>query len=210
MESANLLATAKMRKKELSDIIKKSGAVHKNDGDIGGTKQHWRDEVHKDDGTSIKNTNVGESDYTKELQLSMNMLSNSNGHFTAWDDVTSTKLDPEGVMEARKVKMKFFKQMNAHTGCPAECVERENGKLIDTKWIDINKGGSAHPNHGSRLVGMEFNQYKNDTLYASTPPLEGTIVILSEAATTDNNEHGKKNMKREVMVNGVRRAYFYA
>lgn len=47
-------------------------------------------------------------------------------------------------------------------------------------------------------------------MYASTPPLEAMRVVLGEAATTDNNEHGKNSMKRGVTVNRVSRAYFYA
>lgn len=100
--------------------------------------------------------------------------------------------------------------MNAYTRCPAECVAKETGKLIDTKWIDINKGDASNPNYRSRLVSREFNQYKDDMVYASTPPLEAMRVLLSDAATVDNFEHEEKNMRRDIMINDVSRAYFYA
>lgn len=135
VQNGNMTTTAKMQKRELSNVVKKSGERHKIGAEVGGVKQHWIDEVHEDDGTPIKNNTMDENDYAKEVQMSMDMLTNSNGYITAWDDVTNTELDPEGLRAARKLKMKFFKDMNAYTRCPAECVEQENGKLIDTKWI---------------------------------------------------------------------------
>ena len=81
----------------------------------------------------------------------------------------------------------------------------EEGKLIDTRWIYVNKGDEENPNYRTRLVGREFNTYKDDTLYAATPPLEALRAIVSQAATRTNN--GKL---QELMVNGISRAYFYA
>ena len=66
----------------------------------------------------------------------------------------------------------------------------------------MNKGDAAHPNYRSRLVGKEFKTYADDALYASTPPLEALRLIMSKAATDD--------MDRQLMINDVRRAYFYA
>ena len=54
-------------------------------------------------------------------------------------------------------------------------------------------------------MGREFNLGKDDTLYASTPPLEALRIIVSYAAT-----HSEDGHERMVMVNDVRRAYFYA
>ena len=58
------------------------------------------------------------------------------------------------------------------------------GKLIDTRWIDTNKADELNPEYRSRLVGRELNDSKDDSLYASTPPLEALRVVLSWAATT--------------------------
>ena len=77
------------------------------------------------------------------------------------------------------------------------------GKLIKTRWIDINKGDMKTPNYRSRLVGKEFKTYADDSLCASTPPLEALRLIISKAATRDGVE-------REIMMNDVRRAYFHA
>ena len=58
----------------------------------------------------------------------------------------------------------------------------EKGKLIDVRWIDTNKGDTANPNSRSRLVGREFNTYRDDAIYAATPPLEALRLIISHAA----------------------------
>ena len=59
----------------------------------------------------------------------------------------------------------------------------------------------------SRFVGREFNTYKDDSLYAATPPLEALRVITSWASTVRREGTGHDH---EIMINGVRRAYFYA
>ena len=79
--------------------------------------------------------------------------------------------------------------------------------MISVKWLDTNKGDRDNPNYRSRLVGREFNDSKDDTLYASTPPLEALRAIISHASTVDGDRPGER---RELMVNDVRRAYFYA
>lgn len=82
--------------------------------------------------------------------------------------------------------------------------------MLDTKWIDVNKGDSAHPNFRSILVGREYNEYRGDTLYASTRPLEAMRMIISDAATHEGGEQQHNAKRRDLMVNGLSRAYFNA
>ena len=79
-------------------------------------------------------------------------------------------------------------------------------KLIDTRWIDTNKADESNPEYRSRLVGRELNTGKDDSLYASTPPLESFRIVLSWAATV-KVQHSKH--ENEVMIHDVRRAHFY-
>ena len=51
-----------------------------------------------------------------------------------------------------------------------------------------NKGDIANPIMRSRLVGREFNVGKDDSLYASTPPLEAIRLLLSCTATEPRRE----------------------
>ena len=91
--------------------------------------------------------------------------------------------------------------------CQRVSKERQEAKIIGTRWVDTNKGDSVNPECRSRLVGREFNLGQDDTLDAATPPLEALRVILSNAASW--HKDGKK-MRRSVMINDVRRAYLYA
>ena len=81
------------------------------------------------------------------------------------------------------------------------------GKIIGTRWVDVNKGDTEVPDCRSRLVGREFNIGKDDDLYAATPPLEALRWVLSVAGTW---ARGRSRERRSVMINDVRRAYFYA
>ena len=125
----------------------------------------------------------------------------------AWDDVTGMGLDISKVKKAREEEMHFFKNMGAYTRVDKSEVELNGGKLVDVRWLVINKGDMACPNHRSRLVGREFNNHRDDSLYAATPPLESHRVVISHAAT---NMLGRSDGGRELMVNDVSRAYFYA
>ena len=73
------------------------------------------------------------------------------------------------------------------------------------RWVDVNKGDQDDPEYRSRLVGREFNVGRDDALYAATPPLEALRIIISHAATNP-----EKGPERVIMINDVRRAYFYA
>ena len=121
----------------------------------------------------------------------------------AVDDVSGAYLNPELVAEARKLEMKFFNDMRVYDRVSRAEMQERQGKDLKTRWIDVNKGDADSPKYRSRLVGKEFKAYADDSLYASTPPLEALRLIMSRAVTTDGNP-------RELMINDVRRAYFYA
>ena len=85
-------------------------------------------------------------------------------------------------------------------------LQKTGGKLIGVKWVIVNKGDQENPDIRARLVGKEFRTHNDDSLYAATPPLEALRLIVSHAATLNSTGEAM----REVMVNDVRRAYFYA
>ena len=77
-------------------------------------------------------------------------------------------------------------------------------KIIQTRWIDVNKGDTSNPIYRSRFVAKEFNDGKELGLFAATPPLEALKMLIGEAATIED-EHEKV-----VMINDVSRAFFEA
>lgn len=88
---------------------------------------------------------MGENDYTKELQRSMDMRINSNWRLMAWDG-NKCGSGPEGRYGGTNVGDAAL-QGDAYTRCSADCAEKENVKLIDPKWIDSNKWYVANPNY---------------------------------------------------------------
>ena len=139
------------------------------------------------------------------LLQELNSLYVQHGVEAATDDVSGAWLDPGMVREGRAVEMDFFKTMGVYDYVPRSDQESTGGKIIGTKWIDVNKGDFDNPRIRCRLVGKEFRTGPDDALYASTPPLEALRVIHSRAATVDAG-----GQEREIMVNDVSRAYFYA
>ena len=92
-----------------------------------------------------------------------------------WTQNSSRKL--------REVDMTFFRNMKAYTRVPRAMQKMKGGKIIGVRWVDVDKGNQEHPDMRGRLVGQEFNTGKNDELYASTPPLEALLFVISSAAT---------------------------
>ena len=51
------------------------------------------------------------------------------------------------------------------------------------KWVNVNKGDEKEPNIRSRYVACEVNTHKDESLFASTPPLEALRLLLSWTAS---------------------------
>ena len=187
-------------KRSLMEIRQSSGRGH-------GHKQwpaHWKDAVHDEDGGYDmfgRRTQDGRATLRREL---MKLAYADTGDW-AQDDVSGVALDPELVKKAREVEMTFFRKMVVYTRVPRAMQKMKGGKIIGVRWVDVNKGDAENPDYRSRLVGQEYNTGKDDELYASTPPLEALRFVVSSAATTTPS-----GVQRHLMVNDVRRAYFYA
>ena len=72
------------------------------------------------------------------------------------------------------------------------------------RWINVNKGDSTNWKYRSRYVAKVFNTGDEDGLFASTPPPEALRLIISDAATRDQEED------KVIVVNDVVRAFFEA
>ena len=67
-----------------------------------------------------------------------------NGEYR--DEVSGEYLDAEMEHEARKDEMREIEKHNVYTKVSIEECWRETGKgPIGTKWVDVNKGDSVHP-----------------------------------------------------------------
>ena len=154
-----------------------------------GMPTHWKDEQHED--------RLVEEMLQREVLL---MRMKDGEAIWAKDDVSGVALDPVKVQAARQLEMDYFRRMVVYNKVHRSCAKGK--KFIRTKWIDINKGDVTSPEYRSRLVAMEFNEYVDPSLFASTSPLEAMRYILSRAST----EIGGK--RRAIMTVDVSRAYF--
>ena len=195
------LSPSAKSQKSINELCKKSKGRWVPIGDYA---EHWFDGVHEDEGGD-DHRGVRPQQGTEILKKEMNGLLKRGGEHIAWDDVTNAELDPEDVKEARMVEMAYFEKLGVYVRVPRSEIAKTGGKLIGVRWVDVNKGDASDRNYRSRLVGREFNVGKDESLYASTPPLEALRVVVSNAATEVPGE-----ARREVIVCDVRRAYFYA
>ena len=125
----------------------------------------------------------------------------------AWDDVSGKELDAKEVRKARREEMEYIEKKGVWVKMKRSEALAQGYKIVDTRWIDIDKGDEQKPIYRSRLVGKEFNTGQEEGLFASTPPLEALRWLLSEAATRDQNGHFGRQV---VLVSDVSRAFFEA
>ena len=89
---------------------------------------------------------------------------------------------------------------------PTSQAKRRTGKVpIRGKWVDVNKQYEKNPLIRSRYVACEVNTYKDESLFASTPPLEALRFLLSWTATRQ-----KHTGRRKVLLIDVRKAHLHA
>ena len=66
-------------------------------------------------------------------------------------------LDPHEVQKARLRELKTFEEMQVWEYVKmSEALRDPEAILVDTTWVDLNKGSRAHPNYKSRLCAREF------------------------------------------------------
>ena len=171
-----------------------------------GPPGHWQDTVHEEDG-GCDDRGTRPQHGIDILKCELDALTFKNGIAMAKDDVTGTELVPGLVRKARDEEIAYFIKRGVYEIVPRSHQKTTGGKVIGTRWVDVNKGDAEAPDCRSRLVGREFNVGRDDNLYAATPPLEALRFVISHAATW---ARGRSRGRRSIMINDVRRAYFYA
>ncbi len=97
-----------------------------------------------------------------------------------YDDLNGGgELSKDKVIEARKLEMKFLKNMRGYTKVDKSDVKAKNGKIITTKWIDTDKDQGVYR---SRLVGREIKMDKRQDRFSPTPPLETLKCLIASCA----------------------------
>ena len=83
-----------------------------------------------------------------------------------------------------------------------ECFEQTEKPPIKVKCADRNKADWQHMNVRSRLAAKQISTGKERGLFAATPPIEASRMLLFETDTGNN--------PKVLMFNDTSRAYMYA
>ena len=94
----------------------------------------------------------------------------------------------------------------------AEAWGKKGRGPIRGKWVDRNKGDADARLVKSRYVACEVNTYKDESLFAATPPLEALRLVLSDAASQADTSKPKKLLfidvkKAHLHADAVREVY---
>ena len=102
--------------------------------------------------------------------------------------------------------------MGVYHKVPRSQAAVSHNNVIQTRWINVNKGDNHQPDYRSILVAKEYrDKHVGETaaMFAATPPTEILKVLISRGVTTDQGGVDRRK-NRCIMSNDVKRAYFYA
>ena len=128
----------------------------------------------------------------------------------ALDDLTGIVLDCSEVWKARFEEIGYVHDNAVCSKIPRAGVKTKRLKVLQTRWIDINKGDVEKSTFPSRVVAMEFNTSQMDGLFAATVPLEALKLLVSDAATVEKCPDSAFKEETAIVVNDVARAFFEA
>ena len=74
------------------------------------------------------------------LKVELASLTFKNRIAFARDDVTGTELVPDLVVTARREERTYFKKLGVYKVVPRSHQKQHRGKIIGTRWVDVNKG----------------------------------------------------------------------
>ena len=162
---------------------------------IGGIERIWSNE----------DTQV--FDITKSMKELCGLHAHCDDVDTEWeqyhDSVSGQPLEPGLVRNARAEEIRYLHQYNVYKKVPISVMHDRNGKLIDTRWVDVNKGDNSNKNYRSRIVAREIKKDSRQDLFAATPPLMSMRMLISECASSQDNDYC-------LLFLDISRAYFNA
>ena len=133
-----------------SSVIRENGVNRP----VGKWPTDWADGRHDEDGGDDY-YGVRPQQGVEALKEAMYGLVCHNSIWKAWDDVTDVELNVEDVRAARDPEMQYFERLRVYDRVDRSEIKRTGGKLIGTRWVDVNKGDSTNVDCRSRLVGRK-------------------------------------------------------
>ena len=112
-------------------------------------------------------------------------------------------LDLTKVMEGRQKELDSIHRFKAKRDITVQEARSRGLKFVHAKWLDDVKPTPADPRAvRSRLVATEVATYAREDVSQSTPPLRGSRLIVSLAATKRNRagEHTRLVARYDISV----------
>lgn len=130
----------------------------------------------------------------------------SNDYQDIRDSVSGDTLPAPLVEKAHQYVLDFMQDWKIGDLVPTSTARQRTGKMpIRGKWVNVNKQDEKNPLIRSRYVACEVNTYRDESLYASTPPLEALRFLLSWTAT-----RSRAQPKNNILLVDVRKAHLHA
>ena len=130
----------------------------------------------------------------------------------SYDDASGETLPPSLTREARMEEIRFMQDWKVwEVRTIKECKEVTGKAPIGGRWVDHNKGDAEAPNVRSRYVAKDIAFYKDDSMFAATPPLEALRLLLLDLATQRRGRAcGRGRGARKALLIDVRKARLHA
>ena len=123
------------------------------------------------------------------------------------DEYTGEVLSPPLIREAIEDELNYFKSKVWQICSIDEMKNIPDYVLVRSRWVLANKGDSSNPDVRARLVSCELNNGENNNFFsASTPPLEGKMMLFSRYVS----ERRRKGKPLRISFVYIRKAYFNA
>ena len=128
-----------------------------------------------------------------------------------WDASSGAKLDATLVRKAKEEELRYTDSIPLYDVVPSSESFAKTGKApVSTKWTVVNKGDEANPEVRARWVARDFKTSVSDDFFASTPPWELIIMIISLAASQGDPRWRRPDRKwKKVGLIDISRAYFH-
>lgn len=126
---------------------------------------------------------------------------------TYFDTCTSEPLPSKLVKQAIADELSYFNKIVWKATRTEETKKAEDVHLVRTRWVMCNKGDDAAPDIRARLVACEVNNSRDDSYFASTPPLESMKILFSDYIS---RKYAPDGSHLQISVVDVRKTYFNA
>ena len=127
-----------------------------------------------------------------------------------FDDLPGEPLPHGLTSKARLEELEFMRSWHVWQVVSRSEAWKKTGKApLRGRWVDTNKADSVNPNVRCRWVACDIAKWRDDAMFAATPPLEALRFLMSDLATRRRNGTRQKGQRKAMFID-VRKAHLHA